>query len=112
MLETLYNALIHPYLTLGLSFLVLYKWVLRTIYQFEWRYLGGITARLLFCVIYASVIYYQPSNPELRYLVRIGLNLLFLDEVINWGTSWNGKLIRKLDRKTKEIKKLNGTIRE
>lgn len=109
-MELLCKALTSPYLTLGLSFLVLYHWAVKTIYNFEWRFLGGIVARLLFCVVYATVIFSDPAPQELRYVVRVGLNLLFVDELINWGAGSKFLLKRKLDKKAEEIKKLHARV--
>ena len=79
------DILLSPMVTLLLSFLVLYKWVLKMLYSFKWAHLGAVVSRFIFCVVYAIIIAYEPNADELRNFVRMGLNVLFIDEIINWG---------------------------
>lgn len=96
------GVLFSPYLTFVLSFLVLYRWVLKLIYDFQWTQFGAVTARFIFCVLYGIIIVYQPDAEQIRLIVRSGFNLLFFDEVINW---WFGSVGMKLNRKIERILK-------
>jgi hypothetical protein len=104
------EILLSPYLTLVLSIIVLYKWVLKAVYSFSWTQIGAIVARFVFCVVYAIIVVYEPNSEDVRLFVRAGLNVLFIDEVINWsfgGNKFQKKicgLITKLNNKFKRIK--------
>ena len=101
-----------PYLTLLLSVLVLYKWVLRLAYNFQWNQIGAVAARFLFCVLYGIVIVYTPPADNLRLLVRLGINLLFIDELINWGVSSGARGVNVIRHLSECVGHTAKTIRE
>jgi hypothetical protein len=86
-LNLLDDVLLSPHFTAILSFLVLYRWVLKLIYDFKWTTLGGTIPRFLFCVIYLMVMVYNPNAEDIRLYIRFAINLLFLDELANWWVS-------------------------
>ena len=96
------SILLSPYLTLTLSFLVLYRWVIRSVYEFQWQYLGAIFSRFIFCVLYAIIITYEPPGEALRIYVRVGLNVLFFDELFYWGSGAISSTFSELAKKIKE----------
>jgi hypothetical protein len=102
---------ISPYFTFGLSFLVLCKWIIKAFYGFRWSHLGAIVSRLLFCIIYGTIVFYSKGTYDFKFFVELGLNLLFLDELINWGASIENELKAKLDKKVLEIDRINEEIK-
>lgn len=105
-------TVLSPYLTLLLSILVLYKWVLRLAYNFQWNQIGAVAARFIFCVLYGIVITYTPPAENLRLLVRLGVNLLFIDELINWGVSSGARGIDVIRHIRECARETNKIIRE
>lgn len=102
------EALLSPYFTLILSFLVLYKWILKLVYDFRWSHVGAVLSRFIFFVVYALVVTLNPPAEDLRELVRVGLNLLFIDEIINWGISARRQSNRLCQFLKGLIKRING----
>jgi len=108
-LEVLSQVILSPHLTFVLIALSLYRWTEKLALSFRWCLIGGILARAIFCIVYALVILNPSLEAEqLRLYVRFGLNLLFIDEIINSG----GLGIRNLFKVKKTMKSINRKFNE
>lgn len=75
---------IYHYSSFILSFLVLYRWTLKLVFSFEFRHIGAVIARLILCTLYGSLTFYETSMLNTHIISGLGLNLLFIDEIISW----------------------------
>lgn len=85
-----------PYVVLLLSVLVSIRWLIKFFYHFEWTTLGSLAPRLLITVVYTLSTFIPQDAEVLRPMVRIGIALLFFDELLNW---WR---ISRVESKTKK----------
>lgn len=75
--------MISPDLVLLLSSLLAIRWGIRLVKKFELRNVFTFLSRLYFVAVY-SVITFAPPSEDLRILIRLGLVVMFLDEIYNW----------------------------
>ena len=68
---------------LVLSALLAVRWGILLIRKRELRNVFTFLARLYFAAIYCYITFATPES-DMRSLVRIGLTVLFLDEILNW----------------------------
>lgn len=70
-------------LVLILAALLTIRWGVKLIKKFDMRNVFTFLSRLYFALIYGYITI-LPPNEDLRALIRIGLFVLFLDELLNW----------------------------
>ena len=70
-------------LVLLLAALLALRWGIRLVTKFELRNVFTFLSRLYFVAVY-SYITFAPPNADMRALIRLGLVVLFLDEIYNW----------------------------
>ncbi len=78
--------MILPDLVLLLSSLLALRWGIRLVIKFELRNVFTFLSRLYFAVVYAYITF-APPNEDMRALIRLGLVVMFLDEIYNWLVS-------------------------
>jgi len=59
------------------------RWGIRLAVKFELRNVFTFLSRLYFAVVYAYITFAPPAD-DMRALIRLGLVVLFLDEIYNW----------------------------
>lgn len=76
--------MIHPSFISILAALLAIRWGIKFYHKHEWRNLFTCLAYVYFTSIYFYISSISPTTEDMRALIRVGLAVLFGDELVNW----------------------------